>query len=118
MIIDREELHVYGFNYTSLDLKSRSLGLVVREKRIVQEALRLFESDDPAPGIRAEHRRRRRQSRERPRAAGDVDQAEPQVAGDLGSEIDRNPQMLRLLTQRAKMGVDIRIIGKVAKRGW
>jgi len=27
-----------------------------------------------------------------------------------------DPQMLRLLTQRAKMGVDIRVIGKVAKR--
>src|SRR5687768_4109128 len=45
MIVDREELHVYGFNFTSLDVKSRSLGLVIREKRIVQEALRLFESD-------------------------------------------------------------------------
>src|SRR6188508_2182000 len=35
LIVDREELHVYGFNYTGLDLKSRSLGIVVREKRFV-----------------------------------------------------------------------------------
>ena len=45
MILDREELHVYGFNYTTLDVKSRSLGVIVRDRRYVQEALRLFESD-------------------------------------------------------------------------
>jgi hypothetical protein len=30
MIVDREELHVYGFNFTSLDLKSRSFGIVTK----------------------------------------------------------------------------------------
>src|SRR5687767_14578908 len=43
MIVDRQELHVYGFNYTTLDVKSRSLGVIVRERRLVQEASRLFE---------------------------------------------------------------------------
>ena len=54
MIVDREELHVYGFNFTALDLKSRSFGLIARDRRIVQEALRLFDADAAASGIRAD----------------------------------------------------------------
>ena len=45
MIVDREELHVYGFNYTALDLKSRSFGIVTKDRKAVKEALRLFEAD-------------------------------------------------------------------------
>ena len=116
LIVDREELHVYGFNFTSLDIKSRSLGLIVRERRFVQEALRLFEADV----LRQEFE---------PSFDGFV--VSPENAREqLATFIKRtrktlviwdpklsDPQMLRLLTQRAKMGVDIRVIGKVAKRG-
>lgn len=116
MIVDREELHVYGFNYTGLDLKSRSLGLVVRDRRFVQEALRLFESDV---------------ARQEFEPATDGFIVSPENAREqLATFIKRSkkslviwdpkltdPQMLRLLAQRAKMGVDIRVIGKVAKRG-
>lgn len=45
MIVDREELHVYGFNYTATDMKSRSFGVVTRSRPVVQDALRLFEAD-------------------------------------------------------------------------
>ena len=46
MIVDGSVLHVYAFNYTKLDIdKSRSLGLVTRDRRMVQEALKLFEAD-------------------------------------------------------------------------
>jgi phosphatidylserine/phosphatidylglycerophosphate/cardiolipin synthase-like enzyme len=45
MIVDREALHVYGYNFTALDLKSRSFGIVTRDRKLVQEALRLFEAD-------------------------------------------------------------------------
>jgi phosphatidylserine/phosphatidylglycerophosphate/cardiolipin synthase-like enzyme len=116
LLVDREELHVYGFNLTSLDIKSRSLGLIVRERRFVQEALRLFESDV----LRQEFE---------PSFDGFV--VSPENAREqLATFIKRarktlviwdpklsDPQMLRLLAQRAKMGVDIRVIGKVAKRG-
>lgn len=115
LIVDREELHVYGFNYTSLDVKSRSLGVIVRDRRFVQEALRLFESDV----LRQEFE---------PTVDGFV--VSPENAREqLATFIKRarktlviwdpklsDPQMIRLLTQRAKMGVDIRVIGKVAKR--
>ena len=115
LIVDREELHVYGFNYTGLDLKSRSLGIVVREKRFVQEALRLFECDVLRQDFESDFE-------------GVV--VSPENAREqLATFIKRSrkslviwdpkltdPQMLRLLTQRAKKGVDIRVIGKVAKR--
>ncbi|MGH9409493.1 MAG: phospholipase D-like domain-containing protein, partial [Vicinamibacterales bacterium] len=45
MIIDGV-LHVYGFNFTKLDVdKSRSFGIVTSDTRLVQEASRLFEAD-------------------------------------------------------------------------
>ena len=115
MIVDGEELHIYGFNYTGLDVKSRSLGVVVRDRRLVNEALRLFDSDV----LRQEYE---------PEVDGFV--VSPENAREqLATFIKRakktlviwdpklsDPQMIRLLSQRAKTGVDIRVIGKVAKR--
>src|SRR4029079_17978619 len=45
MIVDREELHVYGFNFTALDLTSRRFGHGLRDRKAVTEAIRLFEAD-------------------------------------------------------------------------
>jgi cardiolipin synthase len=115
LLVDRSELHVYGFNFTGLDVKSRSLGVVVRDRRVVNEALRLFESDV----LRQEFE---------PEIEGFV--VSPENAREqLATFIKRSkktlviwdpklsdPQMIRLLAQRAKVGVDIRVIGKVAKR--
>jgi cardiolipin synthase A/B len=116
MIVDRDTFYVFGFNYTALDLKSRSFGLVVKDKRIVQEALRLFEADV----LRQEYE---------PTLDGFV--VSPENAREqLATFIKRtkktlviwdpqlaDPQMIRLLNQRAKHGVDVRVLGKVAKRG-
>jgi cardiolipin synthase len=116
MIVDRDELHVYGFNYTGLDLKSRSFGLVARDRRVVAEALRLFESDVMRQDFEPTH---------------DAVIVSPENAREqLASFIKRtrkslviwdpkltDPQMVRLLSQKAKDDVDIRIIGKIAKRG-
>ncbi len=45
MIVD-DTLHVFGFNYTKLDIeKSRSFGIVTKDKRLVKEAAALFEAD-------------------------------------------------------------------------
>lgn len=116
MIVDREELHVYGFNFTSLDLKSRSLGVVVKDRRYVQEALRLFESDvmrqefEPAvDGLVVSPENAREQ------LATFIKRTRKSLA--IWDPKLSDPQMIRLLHQRAKMGVDIRVIGKVGKRG-
>src|SRR5882672_2093409 len=46
MILDRTWLHVYGFNFTALDMKkSRSFGVITRNKKLVREATKLFEAD-------------------------------------------------------------------------
>jgi len=116
VIADREELHVYGFNFTTLDVKSRSFGLVTQDSRTVEEALRLFEADALREGFE-------------PELDGIV--VSPENAREqLATFIKRTKkqlviwdpkvtdlQMLRLLDQRVKAGVDVRIIGKVAKRG-
>jgi phosphatidylserine/phosphatidylglycerophosphate/cardiolipin synthase-like enzyme len=115
LIVDRQELHVYGFNYTSLDLKSRSLGIIVRERRLVQEALRLFEADilrqEFEPGfdgfIVSPENAREQLATFIKRSKKSLVIWDPKLT---------DPQMIRLLCQRAKMGVDIRVIGKVAKR--
>jgi cardiolipin synthase A/B len=117
MIVDREELYVLGFNFTGIDVSSRSFGVVTRDRKMVQEALRLFEADAA------------RRSEFDPELDGFV--VSPENAREqLATLIKRtkkslviydprvtDPQMLRLLHQKAKAGIDIRVIGKVGKRG-
>lgn len=116
LIVDREELHVYGFNFTALDLKSRSFGIVVRDRKIVQDALRLFECDvqrqdyEPlsdslvvSPETAREH------------LATFIKRAKKSLA--IYDPKVSDPGMIRLLNQRAKAGVDVRVLGKVTKRG-
>lgn len=116
MIVDREELHVYAFNYTTYDLRSRSLGIATRDRRVVQEALRLFDADslkqdfEPAVGgfvVSPENAREQ--------LASLIRGAKKQLV--IWDPKITDPQMLRLLHQRAKAGVDIRVIGKIGKRG-
>jgi phosphatidylserine/phosphatidylglycerophosphate/cardiolipin synthase-like enzyme len=116
LIVDREELHVYGFNFTNLDLKSRSFGLVTRDRRLVQEAVRLFESDvlrqefeSTVDGLVVSPENAREQ------LAMFIKRTHKSLA--IWDPKVTDPQMIRLLTQRAKMGVDVRVLGKVAKRG-
>ena len=46
MIVDRTSLLVLGFNYTLADMdRSRSFGIVTKNRKIVQEAVNLFEAD-------------------------------------------------------------------------
>jgi len=45
MVVDGA-LYVFGFNYTKLDIiKSRSFGVMTRDKKLVKEAAALFEAD-------------------------------------------------------------------------
>ena len=116
MIVDREELYVFGFNFTKIDLKSRSFGLVTRDRGRVQDALKLFEADSnrqefepAAEGLVVSPENAREQ------LATFIKRTKKQLA--IYDEKLTDPQMLRLLNQRAKAGVDVRIIGKVSKRG-
>ncbi len=117
MIVDREELHVYGFNFTALDMKSRSFGIVTKDRRAVTEAIRLFEADT----LRQEYE---------PQEDGSFVVSPENAREILATFIKRarkqlliydpkvaDLQMIRLINQRIKAGVDVRIIGKVGKRG-
>jgi cardiolipin synthase len=116
MLVDREELHVYGFNYTARDLRSRSFGLITRDRKTVQEAVRLFEADaqreefEPgADGFVISPENAREQ------LATFIHHAKKQLV--VWDPKVTDPQMIRLLHQRAKAGVDVRILGKIGKRG-
>jgi phosphatidylserine/phosphatidylglycerophosphate/cardiolipin synthase-like enzyme len=116
MIVDRAALHVYGFNYTADDMKSRSFGVITRDRRLVQEALRLFEADvlrqefEPlADGLVVSPENAREQlATFIKRAKKSLAIYEPKLS---------DVPMLKLLQLRAKAGVDIRILGKMGRRG-
>jgi len=116
LIVDQSEIYVLGYNFTRIDLKSRSFGVVVREKPLVQEALRLFEADALKQDFEPEldtlvvspENAREQLATFIKRAKKSLVIWDPQAV---------DPQMLRLLNQRHKAGVDIRVIGKVARRG-
>lgn len=116
MIVDRTTLHVYGFNYTALDFRSRSFGLVSRDRRTVQEAIRLFEADaakqefEPALDALVVSPESAREQ-----LATFIKRARKQLL--IWDPKVSDAQMIRLLQQRAKAGVDVRLIGKLAKRG-
>jgi phosphatidylserine/phosphatidylglycerophosphate/cardiolipin synthase-like enzyme len=113
MIVDGRILHVYGFNFTRLDIaKSRSLGVVTKNPKLVKEALKLFKADDTRqPYVAACDRFVVSPENARERLSAFISGArrqlliyDPQVTDDA---------MLRLLTQRVRAGVDVRVIGKV-----
>jgi len=117
MIVDHEALHVFGFNFTTLDLKSRSFGIVTKDRKAVMEAVRLFEADT----LRQEYE---------PQEDGSFVVSPENAREILATFIKRarkqlliydpkitDLQMLRLINQRVKAGVDVRIIGRVGKRG-
>jgi cardiolipin synthase len=117
MIIDRRELYVLAFNLTRLDIDfSRSFGVVTRDRKLVQEAAKLFEADA------------KRQSYEPGLATFLVSPANARKelsAFIKGAKKElliydleiSDPAMIRLLEERSKAGVDIRIFGRLKARG-
>jgi len=116
MIVDRTTLLVLGFNYTLLDiLKSRSFGIVTKNRAAVQDAAKLFEADC---------------ARQSYVAGGALvvspENARSQLLAFLGKARKQlviydpkisDARIISVLKERAKAGVDIRIIGKVSSRG-
>ena len=45
MLVDGKELYLLTYNFTRLDNRSRSFGVVTKNRDVVQEAARLFEAD-------------------------------------------------------------------------
>lgn len=114
MIVDGAVLHLYGFNFTALDIeKSRSFGIVTRNQRLVAEALRLYEADTArqpyVPG--AGERLIVSPENSRERLAAFIKGAKKHLLiYDPNLSDDR---MLKLLTEKLEAGVDVRVIGRV-----
>jgi len=113
MIVDGRTLHVYGFNFTAYDIDvSRSFGVISRNLRLVQEASRLFAADfDRQPCPSAFKRLVVSPENSRDRLAAFLRGARKQLLiYDPGLTDDG---MLKIITERSKAGVDVKIIGKV-----
>lgn len=111
MVIDRSELYLLAFNFTKLDIsRSRSFGVTVKDAKLVREALKLMEADTKRhpyePGLSTfvvSPDNARKELSSFLRAAGkELLIYDPKVS-------DR--AMVHLLEERAKEGVEIKIIG-------
>jgi phosphatidylserine/phosphatidylglycerophosphate/cardiolipin synthase-like enzyme len=115
MLIVDDMLYVFGFNYTKLDIeKSRSFGIMTRDKRLVKEAVSLFEADSTRQPYSPNHDRfvvSPETSRELLTAF--VRQAKKQLL-IYDAQISDN-LIHRVLQDRLRAGVEIRVIGKIEK---
>ena len=116
MIIDGRVLFLMGFNHTHLDIdRSRSFAIVANNRRLVQEAIKLFEADfnrhPYAAGLK-----QLLVSPENARAelANLLREAKKQLL-IYDVRITDNA-MVRILKERAKAGVEIRMMGKLQKK--
>jgi cardiolipin synthase len=114
MLVD-DTLHVFGFNYTKLDIeKSRSFGIATTEPRLVKEACALFEADSTRQAYAPGHDElvvSPESSREI--LSGFIKKAKKELLIYDAKISDR--LILRLLAERAKSGVEIRTFGKLGK---
>ncbi len=113
MIIDGRILHVYCFNFTLLDMeKSRSFAIISKNKKLVTEAMKLFEADfERQPYTPCYDRFVVSPENARERLAAFIKGARKQLLIYDGNLCD--DAMLRLITERMKAGVEVKIIGSV-----
>jgi cardiolipin synthase len=114
MIVDAKVLHVYGFNFTYLDIeRSRGFGLVTKQERLVQEAVKVFEADSARqPYAGSYDRFVVSPENARDRLTALIKGARKQLL--IYDPKVSDPALLRLLKERAKAGVEVRVLGKVA----
>jgi len=116
MLIDRRELFLTGFNFTHQDIdRSPSFGLITRNRDLVREGGRLFEADVKRhpyePGsdrfIVSPVNARQQLEAFLKGARKHLLIYDPEVS---------DPAMVAILEERAKAGVDVRIIGKLTRK--
>jgi phosphatidylserine/phosphatidylglycerophosphate/cardiolipin synthase-like enzyme len=116
IVVDRTKLLVLGFNYTLIDItKSRSFGIVTKNRKSVQEAVKLFEADCARQPYVAGGPLVISPSNSRAQLSAFISKARKQLL--IYDPKVSDPRIIKLLKERAQAGVDIRIIGKVSSRG-
>jgi cardiolipin synthase len=116
MIVDRKQLYLLAFNLTRLDIDhSRSFGIVATNKPLVQEADKLFESDTKRqPYTPGNSRFLVSPLNARKELTEFIEGAKKQLLIYDMKIADR--AITRLLEERAKDGIEIRIIGKLTRK--
>ena len=114
-VIADDMLHVFGFNFTKLDLlRSRSFAIATRDRRAVTEASRLFEAD----ATRQEYKPARSNLVVSPETARstltDFLKGARRELAIYDARLD-DVSMLKLLKQLAGRGVRVRVIGVIKK---
>jgi cardiolipin synthase len=117
MIVDRRVLYLLAFNFTYLDIEHcRSFGVATRNRALVQEAIKLFEADtkrqpySPGPGplVVSPINARKQLTAFVKRAKKQLLIYDPRISDSA---------MVRQLRERAKAGVEIKIIGRLSRGG-
>lgn len=116
MIVDGRELYVLAFNFTHPDIEhSRSFGVITKNRAAIREATRLFDCDTARQPYEAGYggfvvsplNARQALTRFIGAARKEIVIYDPKVS---------DKAMLRLLTERAKAGVQSRVIGRVSNK--
>lgn len=116
MIVDRHDLYLFAFNLTSLDTeRTRSFGIATSNRTLVQETIKLFEADTK----RLPYTPRARTlvvspANARKRLAAFIRGAKSEIL--IYDPAVSDPAIIRLLEERSKAGVGVRIIGRLARR--
>jgi cardiolipin synthase len=114
IIIDRHVLYLLSFNFTHLDIdRSRGFGIVTKNASLVHEAAKLFEADctrthytaGPDTFVVSPVNSRKVLRRFLERAKKQLLIYDPQIS---------DKEMIGVLRERAKSGVEIRVIGKIS----
>lgn len=110
-LVADDELHVFGFNFTNLDIdKSRSFAIATRDKRTVQEAIKLFDADvtrnpyEPGPSNLVVSPETSREM-----LAAFLKGAKKELA--IYDEKIQDPAMIKILKDLAAKGVRVRVLG-------
>ena len=115
MIVDRRRLFLLTFNFTFLDIyHSRAFGVITEDQALVDEAIHLFEVD-------AEQTKLTRgighlivsPVNARPKLSEFILGAEKQLL--IYDDKLSDAQMISLLEDRVKAGVDVKVIGKMGR---
>jgi phosphatidylserine/phosphatidylglycerophosphate/cardiolipin synthase-like enzyme len=112
MVAD-DVLHLFGFNFTRLDIeKSRSFAIATRDRRTVQEAIKLFEADV----ARDAYKQSRSNLVVSPESSREMLAAFLKGARKELAIYDariQDPAMIKILKERAANGVRVRVLGKM-----
>jgi cardiolipin synthase len=116
IIFDRKTLFLLSFNFTHLDIdNSRGFGIITKNSKFVQEAVKLFEADCVRKSYTAgldsfvvsPVNARKSMASFLKGAKKQLLIYDPEIS---------DKEMMRILQDRAKAGVEVRIIGHSAKR--